>query len=119
MVEGECLVQAGEAVVGLSLVQVAVSEAFLGAGFVQGCVQGSGDVEGVLMVGAGFGRCAGGEQQPAQIVQGFRFAVAVADLAEQRQRPLQRGPRSRVVPAQHLYPLRAARSGLKIVLVAR
>ena len=52
LVEGECLVQAGEAVVGLSLVQVAVSEAFLGAGFVQGCVQGSGDVEGVLMVGS-------------------------------------------------------------------
>ena len=61
LIEGECLVQAGEALAGLSLVQVAVSEAFLGAGFVQGCVQGSGDVQGVLMVGTGLGRC-GGEQ---------------------------------------------------------
>ena len=62
LVEGECVLQAGDAVGGLSLVEVAVSEAFSCAGFVQGCVQGSGDVEGVLMVGTGLGRCAGGEQ---------------------------------------------------------
>ena len=34
LVEGECVVQAGEAVVGVSLVEVAVSEAFWCAGFV-------------------------------------------------------------------------------------
>ncbi len=95
--------QAGEAVVGLSLVQVAVSEAFLGAGFVQGCVQGSGDVQGVLMVGTGLGRCAGGEQQPAQIVQGLGFAVAVADIAGQRQRLPKTLRRRRIVPAQVLH----------------
>lgn len=33
-VERECLVEAGEAVGGLSLLEVAVSEAFQGAGFV-------------------------------------------------------------------------------------
>lgn len=81
--EGQCLVEVCDAVVGLSLVGVAESEAFPCAGLLQGYLQASGHVGGLLMVGTGLGQCRGAEQQLAQIYSASPLHCrAVAEVAK-------------------------------------
>lgn len=52
---------------GLALLEVAVSDAFQGAGFLQGRPQGSGDAEGLIVVGTSIGSRGGVEDEASDI----------------------------------------------------
>jgi hypothetical protein len=81
-VERECLSEARLALAGLALLEVTVSNAFQGAGFLQGRPQGSGDAEGLTVVGTSIGNSQGRAQHPTQTVESLSLTVPAAEVAE-------------------------------------
>ena len=83
LVDGQCLLQVLRGVAGVAVVEVAVADAFQGAGFLPGRAEVTGDGQRLGVLVAGLAGGLGPGRWLAELVQRFGLAEPVAEVAEQ------------------------------------